>query len=54
MKKLTFIEGLVIGFLLSVFLLSTLIETFYVSRDTLKLGTFYMDRKFYKRCEVKQ
>ena len=53
MKKLTFVEGLFIGFFLFVMLSSVLLDTFFVSRDTLRLDTFYMDGKFYKKCEVK-
>jgi hypothetical protein len=53
MKKLNFYEGLFIGFFLSLMLFSVLLDPFFISRDTLRLNTFYMDGKFYKRCEVK-
>jgi len=50
--KLTFTEGLFVGFILSLCLTSVIIDKGFISKNSLK-GSFYMGTKMYRLCETK-
>jgi hypothetical protein len=49
--ELTFLNGLVIGILLSMSLSTVLIDSFFVSKDVFKLKTIYVNGRIYKLVE---
>lgn len=49
--ELTFIEGFLIGLLLSLCLGTVLIDTFFVSKDIFNLKTIYVNGRIYKLVE---
>lgn len=49
--ELNFFEGFLIGFILTMLIMSVVIDKMFVSKEIFKLKRIYVDGRIYKLCE---